>query len=111
MRKAKRGKKMEKTTSGNVPEKKFSTGAISATVWKNSGKSKSGEDVEYKTVTLQRRYKDKSGVWQTANSLRLNDLPKASLVLNKAYEYLVLKDINATASSEEEEDMFEEIVM
>ncbi|MBU4501699.1 MAG: hypothetical protein KKA79_03850, partial [Nanoarchaeota archaeon] len=106
MRTANEVSKMEKTTSGNAPEKKFSTGAISATVWKNSGKSKTGQDVEYKTVTLQRRYKDKKDEWQSTNSLRINDLPKAALVLNKAYEYLVLRD--TTIVSSEEEDIFEE---
>jgi hypothetical protein len=103
---------MEKTkTSANVPEKRFSTGAISATIWKNSGKSKAGQDVEYRTITLQRRYKDRNDQWQSTNSLRVNDLPKAALVLNKAYEHLVLRDTNNTAESSEEEDLFEEIVM
>ena len=76
-----------------MPEKKFSTGAISATIWKNNGISKrTGEETEYRTVTLQRRYRDKDGNWQTSSSLRVNDLPKASLVLQKAYEFIVLKD-------------------
>ena len=84
---------METEKSGNMPEKKFSTGAISATIWKNNGVSKrTGEETEYRTVTLQRRYRDKDGIWQTSNSLRVNDLPKASLVLNKAYEYISLID-------------------
>ena len=78
--------------SGNLPEKKFSTGALVATVWDNQGKSKEGEDINYKTISLQRRYKDEKGEWQSSNSFRLNDLPKASLVLQKAYEYLVLKE-------------------
>ena len=82
-------------TIGNLPEKKFSTGALSATVWENQGKSKDGEDVSFRTVTFQRRYKDKNGEWQSTNSLRLNDLPKASLVLQKAYEYLVMKEMTA----------------
>ena len=78
--------------SGNLPERKFSTGALVATVWENQGKSKEGDDVSYKTVSLQRRYKDEKGEWKSANSFRLNDIPKASLVLQKAYEYLVLKE-------------------
>ncbi len=82
------------TVSGNIPEKRFSTGALSATVWQNEGKSKTGEDVSYKTVTFQRRYKDPNGEWQTANSLRINDLPKVSLILQKAYEYIVMKELN-----------------
>ena len=41
-----------------------------------------------KTIT----YKDKDGVWKSTNSLRVNDLPKAILVLNKAFEYISIKD-------------------
>ena len=83
----------EKIEEGNMPEKKFSTGAISATVWKNTGMNKKdNESFEYRTVSLQRRYQDKDGVWKSTSSLRINDLPKASLVLDKAYEYIVLKE-------------------
>ena len=106
---------MENKNTGNVPEKRFSTGAINATVWKNIGKSKkTGEDVEFRTITLQRAYKDKNDEWQHTNSMRVNDLPKASLVLNKAYEYLVLRDTSSqttTESSSPTEEVFEEIVM
>lgn len=89
---------MEKpnTNTGNMPEQKYSTGAISATIWKNTGQSKTGETVEFNTITLQRRYKDKEGTWKSTNSLRINDLPKASLVLEKAYEHLVLKENNSS---------------
>ena len=83
--------------SGNVPEKKFSTGGLNATVWQNQGKNKEGLDVSYRTVTFQRRYKDKNGEWQSTSTLRINDLPKASLILEKAYEYLVMKDMQDVA--------------
>lgn len=99
---------MEKSkTPNNAPEKKFSTGVISATIWKNSGTSKKGEPVEFKTISLQRRYTDKDGNWQSTNSLRINDLPKATLVLNKAYEYIVLKE---QADSSDTNEISEEIV-
>ncbi|HLC75272.1 MAG TPA: hypothetical protein VJH88_05475 [Candidatus Nanoarchaeia archaeon] len=75
----------------NMPEKKFRAGAISATVWKNTGQSAKGESVEFKTISLNRVYKDASGAWQHTTSLRLNDLPRASVALQKAYEYLVLE--------------------
>ncbi len=77
----------------NQPEKKFSTGAISATVWKNT-KQKDGKSFETRSVSLQRRYTDKSGQWQTSNSLRMNDLPKATLVLEEAYKFIVLNGHN-----------------
>ena len=94
----------------NVPEKKFSTGVITATVWQNQGKGRNEETVSYRTVSMQRRYKDKNGVWQTANSLRINDLPKASLVLSKAYEYLVLRETAETAIDYVDEDIIEEVI-
>ena len=94
----------------NTPEKKFSTGVITATVWQNQGKSRNGEIVAYRTVSLQRRYKDKSGVWQTANSFRVNDLPKAALVLEKAYEYLVLREQEAASEYSVDEDLIEEVI-
>lgn len=77
-----------------MPEKKFTTGAISAAVWVNEAQSKTGETRNFRTISIQRRYKDKNDEWQTSSSLRINDLPKAALVLNKAYEYLVLKNID-----------------
>ena len=80
------------TVSGNIPEKKFSTGSLVATIWQNQGKSKSGDDVTFRTVSFQRRYKDANGEWKSTSTLRINDLPKASLILEKAYEYLVMKE-------------------
>ncbi|MBN1501920.1 hypothetical protein JW930_00110 [Candidatus Woesearchaeota archaeon] len=75
----------------NLPEKKFRAGAVTATVWKNT-KEKSGSIYEFRTVSFERRYRDNKGEWQSTNSLRSNDLPKAVLVLNKAYEYLALTE-------------------
>ena len=75
----------------NQIEKKFSTGGISATVWRNESKIEDKEG-EYWTISVDRRYKDKEGNWKSTNSLRVNDLPKMALVASKAYEYLVLKD-------------------
>ena len=74
------------------PEKKFRSGAISATVWANQATTKEGKTVEYKTVSFERRYKDAKDEWQSTHSLRLNDLPRAKLVLEKAFEYLALNE-------------------
>lgn len=72
------------TTPGNLPEKKFRAGAISATIWLNKA-----ENGDYRTISIERNYK-KEEKWQSTNTLRINDLPKANVVLQKAYEYLVL---------------------
>jgi len=76
----------------NQPEKKFRAGQISATIWLNSGKTPTGEPAKYKTISIERNYTDKEGKWQSTNSMRINDLPKAKVVLRKAYEYLVLTE-------------------
>ena len=55
--------------------------------------------MHFRTVSLDRAYKDKNGGWKHAGSLRLNDLPKAALVLNKAYEYLNFAEQNSHAET------------
>ncbi len=83
---------MEKQTEEKKapPVQKFRAGGISADIWENKGK-KEDKDFSFNTITLQRAYQDKEENWQHTNSLRVNDLPKAILVLRKAYEHLVLK--------------------
>ncbi len=76
------------------PEKKFKAGSVTATIWKNKGTSSSGEETEFFTISFDRVFKDKSGDWKHTNSLRQSDLPKAILVLSKAYEYLALQEPN-----------------
>ena len=85
-------KKIKKIkTEKNIFDKKFRAGSIVATIWSNKGVGKDGE-VSYNTISFERAYKDKNDKWQTTNSLRMNDLPKAILVLTKAYEALALTD-------------------
>ena len=72
-----------------LPETKFRSGAIAATIWSNEA-VRDGKKVEYKTVSFERSYKDKNDQWQSTNSLRTADIPKAILVLTKAYEHLAL---------------------
>ena len=85
-------KTQKNEVKANTPEKKFRAGTIAATVWKNQA-DKDGKTYEYRTVSFERSYKNEKGEWNTTNSLRLNDLPKASLVLTKAYEYLAMNGV------------------
>jgi len=79
------------TKENNKPEKKFRAGGVAATVWKNEAVDDQGQPREYRTIAFEKSYKDKQGAWKTTNSLNSNDLPKAIVVLSKAYEYLTLK--------------------
>lgn len=72
------------------PEQRFSAGGISASVWRNEHQI-DGRPVEFRSVTFQKRYKDKDGEWKTSQSLKDRDLPNAMVVLAKAYEYIKLK--------------------
>lgn len=80
----------------NTPVKSFRSGAIQVAIWENQAEQ-NGQTRTFQTVSFERRYKDKDGAWKSTNQLRVNDLPKAALILEKAYEYLVL-----TGSDEEE---------
>jgi hypothetical protein len=71
----------------SLPIKKFGVGGISVAIWENEGKEGNG----YCSVSFERRYKDKGGEWKSTTSLKANDLPKAILALEKAYEFIALK--------------------
>ncbi len=78
--------------SKTAPVKKFQAGGISAALWANKISLKDGRQIETLSVTVDRRYKDSEGEWQSSGSLRLNDIPKAMLVLAKAYDFMAAKD-------------------
>ncbi len=69
------------------PIASFSSGAIKVSVWENESK----EGRKYATVSINKRYKAGDD-WKSTNSMRLDEIPKAVLALQKAYEYLLLKD-------------------
>lgn len=72
------------------PHKTFKAGAIEAAVWTNET-----DRGAFKTVQITRSYKDRAGEWKHSSSLRVSDLPRATLVLSKAYEYLTMESREA----------------
>ena len=76
------------TNENAKPVKKFVAGTIQAAIWRNAIQVSGGNDGVMMTVSLERRYKDREGNWQSSGSLRVNDVPKAVMLLNKAYEFL-----------------------
>jgi hypothetical protein len=83
------------------PEKIFKVGPVRASVFQNSA-VRNGQTILFPKVVLEVRYKDKAGQWQGTNSMSLNDLPKAVLALQKAYEYLMDKRGDSSADVEVE---------
>jgi hypothetical protein len=70
------------------PETIFKVGAVRAAVFRNTIE-KNGQSIQLPKVVIEVRYKDKTGQWNGTNSLSINDLPKAILALQKAFEYLM----------------------
>ena len=79
------------------PVKKFSAGGVQVAVWQNEGK----EGSSFYTVSFDKRYKDKNDEWKSSSSLKTSDLPKAILALQKAYEYMALKEPEVKGESKE----------
>lgn len=51
------------------PVEKFSDGSVHVSIFENDGPKGA-----FRTATIQLRYKDKNGDWQTGNSFSLGDL-------------------------------------
>ena len=78
-----------------MPEKKFRAGQVTATIWKNMQKRKDGGEFEKLTTCLEKNYgveENGKTVWKKTSSLDSQDIPKAILVLNKAFEFINLKE-------------------
>lgn len=83
--------KDEKHVSGtdatNNTPRKIKVGGVHVAIWTNVDE-KTGR--KYATFSLQRTYKRANGSWANTASFRLNDIPKAILALQKAYEEVTL---------------------
>jgi hypothetical protein len=74
----------------NKPEKKFSCGSISASIWANT-KVVNGETVNFYSVTINKAYKE-GEEWKYTNSFNIEDLPKVALVATEAYKYVRIRE-------------------
>ena len=84
------------------PEITFRHGLCSASIWEQEF-TRGDTKLNVQSVSFQRSYLDKDGNWQQTNSLKVNDIPKAVLVLQKAYEFLTSNSF-ADASADAEPD-------
>jgi len=78
--------------ANDKPIRKLKVGGVQVAVWENSVVGRDGGEESLRTVTMERRYKDRSGNWKSSPSLHIADLPKAIMALSKAYEILALED-------------------
>ena len=57
-------------------------------MWSYSETTRTGQPFERKKCTVERVYKGSDGAWKSTGSLDANDVPKAILVLSRAYAYM-----------------------
>ena len=51
------------------------------------------EYIEFHTVSFARGYKDKNNEWASTTNLREQDIPKMRMLLQKAFEFMVMKEV------------------
>ena len=80
------------TSPANQPVKEFRARNISLAIWQNEG-IRHGQPVTLHSVTLNKRYYDKeTDEWKDSSSFFPDDLPRLRLLLDKAYEHLLLRN-------------------
>ena len=91
----------EHNAEGNRPEVRFQFGSISSSTFVNTVERNDGTTFQVRRTVLQKVYRDPTtGDFRNTNSLDMNDLPKAILALQKAYEHcLVAQQAEGNAES------------
>ena len=84
-----------------TPIAKFKAGQVAAAIWANDVEVK-GRTVTILKATVQRRYKDKDGNWQSSSSFSRNEIPLAIYCLQKAFEKIIEKQGEAGNGTVEE---------
>ncbi len=93
------------------PENEFKAGAVRASIWSNLRKTGDGNFFNSRKVVLERIYKDSQGNFKTTNSLDINDIPKAILVLQMAYKQLIITNRKTETIKNNDPWAIEETVM
>jgi hypothetical protein len=80
--------------AANRPVKELRVRNIRLSIWQHEG-TRDGQAVMLHSVTLNKRYRDSStGEWTDSGSFFPDDLPRLRLLLDKAYEFLMLRDVS-----------------
>jgi hypothetical protein len=79
----------------NLPIKKYRAGSIEGVIWSNKRKLDTGGEVEFKTATIRRSWKDKDqNIWREEKiNVRRTDLAKIAVILQQLQQDMYL---NAT---------------
>ena len=89
-------------TGQQLPVARIQAGPVSAAIWENEVQTRSGS-VKILKASVQRRYKDRNGVWQSTTSFSRNEIPLAIHCLQQAFEQIIEKQNEEGTNGEIEE--------
>ena len=84
-----------------LPDIIFKQGACCAAVFSKEV-TKGDKTTTTRSVSFQKRFRDQQGEWQSTSYLGVNDIPKAMLVLNKAFDYCTAGCFGKTDEDDQE---------
>ena len=71
-----------------TPLARYKAGQVSSAIWENLVQSQ-GKTLKILKATVQRRYKDKNGQWQSTTSFNRNEIPLAIHCLQQAFDKII----------------------
>jgi hypothetical protein len=84
----------------NRPEKAFKVGAVRAAIWANPRVTSAGKTFHSHKIAIERTYKDSREGFKSTTNLEVNDIPKAIIALQRAYEYCIAANQKSGSANE-----------
>ncbi len=75
-------------------------GGISVAVWQRIELEGDARETRRFSFSIQKRYKDDAGEWRNSSTYFPNDLPRLRLAIDKAFEYVSLKESQTKGDAE-----------
>ena len=90
-------------SSNERPIKEFRAGTVVAAIWV-SKTAVNGQGTAQHSIRVQKRYRDdRTGQWKSTTYFRPDELPKLSLVVSRAYEFLTLREVADTKPAQQQD--------
>jgi len=94
-----RNRSMSETNTKTHPDHVIPVaGGITVAIWKRTETQDDGQEISRFSFTIQKRYK-KENEWLDSQTYFPSDLPKLRLAIDKAFEYVTLKESQNKGSS------------
>ena len=89
------------------PLQRFRAGQVEGAIWENRVQV-NGQAATILKASVNRRYKDRNGNWQSSQSFSKNEIPLAIYVLQKAFEGMLERSAGPRDGKEEVAQAIEE---